>query len=207
MIRSVSVAAFASLVLAALPVVAAPPDVSHDDFKLFLEVRDVLQDERLQKMPEAKRIPAIAQKNYKMKPAALQAVLDKVEAAGGEKGVAQKTKESIEQALSATSLKGRIKEVRVDTGAPHVVTYVTWTVTDAKALDAEAALLALKAGEAGPVTSTFYLTAKDGKGADLWAAKIGHDRTSRIKEDRIADWATTRYAKLFEVEAPKAATP
>lgn len=188
--------------LLALPLaaVAAPPAVTHDEFKTFLETRDALLDERVQKLPEGKRVAAIATKNFKMKPAALEAIVAKVEAEGGEKGVGEKTKAAIEESVAGSALKGRLLEVRVDSEAPHVVTYVVWKNEDPKKLDEEVALLAARVGAGGPITSTFHLTAKNAAGQAIFLAKIGGDRTANIKEDRIAEWATTRYARLFEVE-------
>lgn len=195
----------ASLLLLA-PVVAQAASVSREDFKTFLETRDALQDERVQKMPEGQRLPAIATKNFKMKTGALQAILDRVESEGGEKGVAEKSKAAVEQALAGTALGSRIKEIRVDTSNPHVITYVTWVAEPSK-LEEEAALIALKAGAADKVTSTFFLWAVDSAGKGMWQALITADRTERIREDRIADWAKTRYVRLFEVEEAKAAAP
>lgn len=189
------------LVVASATLLAAIPAgaVSREDFKTYLETREALKDERVMKMPEAQRIPKIASVNFKMKGPQLQAILDQVEAEGGEQGVAQKSQTAVSTALSATDIKARIKEVKVDTGSPHVVTYIKW-VTDEANVENEAALLALKAGAADKVTSTFFLWAVDASGKDLWRAKIGADRTDRIKEDRIADWAKTRYIRLFEID-------
>ena len=80
-----------------------------------------------------------------------------------------------------------------------MVTYTKWVGKPAE-IEAEAALIALKAGNADKVASTFFLWAVDDAGKDLWRAKIGADRTMRIKEDRIDDWAKTRYVRLFEVD-------
>lgn len=191
------------LVVAAAAILVAGPawalNIDRDDFKTYLETRDALKDERVLKMPEAQRIPKIAAVNFKMKGAQLQAILDKVEAEGGEQGVAEKSKSALQAALAATDLKARIKEVTVDTSSPHVVTYIKW-VADPANVETEAALLALKAGAADKITSTFFLWAVDEKGQDVWRAKIGADRTVRIKEDRIADWAKTRYVRLFEID-------
>ncbi|AKU91076.1 hypothetical protein [Vulgatibacter incomptus] len=189
----------ALLLAVAAPRFASAAPVSRDDLKVYLETREALQDERVLKMPEAKRIPEIAKRNFKMKPETLQAIMDKVEAEGGESAIADKARKSIEEALASTDLKGRIQEVRIDASSPHVVSYIKWTCTPDK-VDQEAALVALKAGGATEIPSTFYLWAVDAKGADLWRAKIGADRTRNIREDRIADWAATRYVKLFEVE-------
>lgn len=195
----------APLLAAASPAGATATAVTHDEFKTYLETRDALQDERVQKMPEKQRIPAIAARNFKMKADDLQAIVDKVEGEGGEKGVADRAKQAVEAALAGTALAARIQEVKVDTSLPHVVTYITWKLEDPAVRDGEAALIALKAGEAAPITSTFRLIGKGPDGADVFRAKIGQERTSRIKEDRIADWASTRYLKLFEVEEIPAA--
>lgn len=196
--RILSITLGAALFMASIPGVALA-EVSRDDFKTFLETRDALQDSRVKGMPEAKRIPEIAKRNFKLKGEALQAILDKVEAEGGEKGVSDRAKQAIEAALAGTDLKARIQEVRVDTSSPHVVSYIKWAATPDK-LDQEAALIALKAGTATDVPSTFYLWAVDEKGGDLFRAKIGAERTHNIKEDRIADWAATRYVRLFEID-------
>lgn len=214
--RTVSGPLLAVLIAPLLAVAAsadAAPSVTHDEFKTYLETRDALEDERVRKMPEKQRIPAIAARNFKMKPADLQAILDKVEAAGGEKGVAAEAKKAVEAALAGSVLASRVKEVKLDTSVPHVVTYVVWTVEDPSRLDIEAAIIALKAGSEAPITSTFRLIGKNAAGADIYRANISPDRTKRIKEDRIDDWASTRYRNLFEVEtietiqAPPAPAP
>ena len=190
----------APLLAAFAPASAAASSVTHDEFKTYLATRDALEDERVQKMPEKQRIPAIASRNFKMKPADLQAILDKVEAAGGEKGIADEARKSVEAALAGTPVASRVKEIKVDTSAPHVVTYVVWTIDDPTRTDVDAATIAVKAGSAAPITSTFRLIGRDPAGADIYRANISPDRTKRIKEDRIDDWASTRYRNLFEVE-------
>lgn len=196
--RILSITLGAALLVASIPSLAFG-EVSRNDFKTFLETRDAMQDSRVQSMPEARRLPEIAKRNFKMKAEALQTILDRVEAEGGEKGVADNAKQAIEKALAGTDLKDRIREVRVDTSSPHVVTYIKWAGTPDK-LDQEAALVALKAGGASDVPSTFYLWAVDDKGADLFRGKIGAERTHNIREDRIQDWAATRYVRLFEID-------
>ena len=195
--RMIRMGALAAALLTAAP--AWAQGIDRDDFKTYLETRDALQDEKVLAMPEANRIPAIARVNFKMAGSKLQAILDRVEAEGGEKAIAERTKQAVEKALAETGLKERIKEIRVDTSSPHVVTYITW-IAEPKSIEAEAALLAVKAGTVDKVASTFFLWAVDEGGGDLWRAKIGADRTSRIKEDRIGDWAKTRYVRLFEID-------
>lgn len=195
--RRIRLVVAAAAILGAAPAWAA--GVDREEFKIYLETRDALKDERVLAMPEAQRIPKIATVNFKMKGPQLQAILDKVEAAGGEQGIAEATRAALEKAFVGTALEGRVKEIRVDTSAPHVVTYLKWVGTPAS-IESEAALIAVKAGQADKVASTFFLWAVDEKGKDLWRAKIGADRTSRIREDRIDDWAKTRYVRLFEVD-------
>ena len=193
--------------LVAASTAAAATSVTHDEFKTYLETRDALEDERVKKMPEKQRIPAIASRNFKMKASALQEILDKVEAAGGEQAIADEAKKAVAEALAATPLASRVTEVKVDTSAPHVVTYIYWTVADETRTDADAALIALKAGGVAPITSTFRLIGRNAAGADIYRANIAADRTKRIREERIDDWASTRYRGLFEVEAITAPIP
>lgn len=189
----------AAIFVCVSPTYASAASISRDDFKIYLETRDALSDERVQAMPEARRLREIAKRNFKLSEPALQAILDRVEAEGGEKGVAEEAKKAIEEALAATALKDRILEVRVDTASPHVVAYIKWTGAPDKVLE-EAVLVALKAGSASQVPSTLQVWSVDESGKDLWLAKIGADRTRNIREDRIEDWAETRYVRLFEVE-------
>lgn len=182
------------------PVIAgADGSVSKDDFKKYAETQQALQDPRVQKMPEARRVPEIARVNFKMNGAALQAILEKVEAAGGAEGLSKKGEDSVKKAIDALELKDRLKEIKVDTGSPHVITYVKWTA-DAKTLAEEAVLLAIRTADASPIASTVYLWAVDENGQDLWRAKFATDRVRHIQEKRIADWARTRYMRLFEVD-------
>lgn len=195
-----------SMVLAVLLVsgfAAAETSISRDDFKMYMETQSALEDPRVQRMPEARRIPEIARVNFKMRGPALQAVLDKVEAAGGPEALAKTSEEAIQKAFESLEFKARLQEVRVDTGSAHVVTYVRWQTEDRDAIAAEAVWLALRAATASPITSTVHLSAVDAEGENVWIAKIGADRTRHVREDRIGDWAKTRYLRLFEVDLDK----
>jgi len=181
-----------------LPAIAgAEPSVSRDDFKKYMETQLALQDPRVLKMPEHIRIDRIAAVNFKMKGAQLQAVLDRVEAAGGPEGLARSNEKAIREALETLPFGKAVRELRVDTSSGHVVTYVKWELGDD--LPVEAVWLATKVAGASPITSTIHLTAlKDGE--ELWIAKLAADRTKHVREDRIGDWAKTRYIRLFEVD-------
>lgn len=186
-----------SLALALPALGAAEPTVSRDDFKKYMETQLALQDPRVLKMPEGIRLQRIAAVNFSMKGPQLQAVLDRVEAAGGPEGLAKRDTEAVRAALEKLPFGDRVKEVRVDTGSGHVVTYVQWESTPE--FHEEAVWLALKAATASPITSTIHLTALS-EGEAIWRAKLASDRTKHVREDRIGDWAKTRYLRLFEVD-------
>lgn len=176
---------------------AAEPSVSRDDFKKYMETQLALQDPRVLKMPEHIRIQRIAEVNFKMKGPQLQAILDRVEAAGGPAALSKANEEAIRKALATLPFGESVREVRVDTGSGHVVTYVKWET--AEDLHTEAVWLAMKVAGASPLTSTVHLTALS-EGEELWIAKFATDRTKHVREDRIGDWAKTRYLRLFEVD-------
>lgn len=186
-----------SIALLVPALAVAEPSVSRDDFKKYMETQLALQDPRVLKMPENIRIKRIAEVNFKMKGPQLQAILDRVEAAGGPAALAKKNEEAIRKAIGSLPFGEGVKEVRVDTGSGHVVTYVKWET--AEDLHAEAVWLALKVAGASPLTSTVHLTALS-DGEELWIAKLASDRTKHVREDRIGDWAKTRYLRLFEVD-------
>jgi len=177
---------------------AAEPTVSRDDFKKYMETQLALKDPRVLKMPENIRIQRIAEVNFKMKGAQLREVLDRVEAAGGPEGLAKKEEAAVRAALEGLPFADRVREVRVDTTSGHVVTYLKWELP--ADFHHEAVWLALKTAGASELTSTIHLTGLREDGETLWIAKIASDRTRHIREDRIGDWAKTRYLRLFEVD-------
>lgn len=197
---TMTVALLAGLSLAVSAHASLPQEVSREDLKIYIETQDALSDPRVQQMPEARRIPEIARRNFKLSGPALQTILDRVEGAGGKERIAERSEKAITAALNESPLKGRIQEVRVDTSSSHVVTYVKLVAEKGK-VDEDVVLAAFKAGNAKPdITSTFYLWAVDEEGKDLFRGKIGAERTARIQERRIADWARSRYLRLFEID-------
>ncbi len=193
-----SLIVLAGLFIPALAV--ADASVSRDDFKKYMETQLALKDPRVLKMPENIRIQRIASVNFKMSGPQLQAILDRVEAAGGPEGLAKSNEAAVRAALGALPFGDRVKDVRVDTESGHVVTYVRWE-TEPEFYD-EAVWLALKVAEASGITSTVHLTAIS-EGEEIWRAKLASDRTKHVREDRISDWAKTRYLRLFEVDFDK----
>jgi hypothetical protein len=185
----------AALALGARPSAAAPPDLTAEEFKLYSEYQAALTDERVQKMPEAKRLGAIA-KNFKVSEKALSAAIARGEKAGA--GVAKACEAEARAMLEAGALKGLVREVNVDAAAAHVVTYVSWTNMDGNKLEEEASAAALAAATGAPITSTVAVWAVDTAGKKVFEAKISASAASRFKLDRIPMFATKLYIKSFE---------
>ena len=174
---------------------AAPPPLTADEFKLYREYQDALGDERVQKLPEGKRLGAIA-KNFKVPEAKLAQAVKKGEEAGDK--LAALCEGEAKALLDATALKGRVREVTTDTSHAHVVTYVSWTNEDEAKLDEEAALAALSAAKGAPLSSTVAVWALDVTGRKVFEAKISAAAASAFKLERIPLFAAARYIKQFE---------
>lgn len=185
----------AVLALAAAPAKASPPELNAEEFKLFKDYQAALTDDRVQKMPEKKRLPAIA-KNFKVSEKVLGAAIARGEKAGA--NVARECEAEAKRLIEAGPLKGRVKELKVDDTAPHVVTYVSWTNQDGNKLEEEAASAALAAAKGAPITSTVAVWAEDPSGRKVFEAKISGEAASRFNQERIPMFAVARYIKQFE---------
>lgn len=175
---------------------AAPPTLSADEFKLWKDYTLALQDERVQKMPENKRLGAIA-KNFRVKEADLRQAVEKGEKEGPDAAVTSKA--SIEEFVAQSELKGRLDELRVDDSEGHVVTYLAWKNLDGQKLEEEAALAAHLAAKGAPISSTIAVWAIDAaSGRKVFEAKISAQAASKFQEKRIAMFAQARYIRQFE---------
>lgn len=174
---------------------AAAPEVTPDEFKLFRDYEAALTDERVQKIPEAKRLAAIA-KNFKVKDAVLKAAVDKVQPVSNTLG--PRCEAETRKLLEAGTLKGRVREVNADTASGHAVIYVSWTNVDGAKLEEEAATAALAAAKGSSIASTVAVWALDGAGTKVFEAKISASAASRFNEKRIPDFAAARYINQFE---------
>ncbi|HCF60786.1 MAG TPA: hypothetical protein DFS52_22645 [Myxococcales bacterium] len=170
-----------------------------EQFKLWRDYQDALQDERVQKMPEGKRFGAIA-RNFKVSEKDLRVAVDKGDKHG--ESVGKLAEEAIRAALADTELGPRLKTVRVDTSAAHVVTYLVWKAAkpDAFSIDKEVCTAAARARQASPITSTFKFEVRDHISGSLkvFEGLISGSAAGRIRESSIVDFASTRYLKLFE---------
>lgn len=175
---------------------AEPPRLSAEEFKLWKDYTLALEDERVQKMPENKRMGAIA-KNFRVKEADLRKAVEKGETEGPQ--AAERSKATVETLVGASDLKGRLGELRVDTSEGHVVTYLSWTNLDGQKLEEEAALAAHLAAKGAPISSTIALWATDAaSGRKVFEAKISAQAASKFQENRIAMFAQARYIRQFE---------
>jgi hypothetical protein len=198
MLRAALLASLLCLLAAPRAALAAEAlTITRAQYQLFKDYQDALQDERVQKLKEKDRLPAIA-RNFKIKEKDLREALE----AGEQQGPQVESSENaaLASAYQGTALQGRTGELRVDASKGHVVTYVQWFNADPALLDQEACLAAVRAVGAAPLTGTVFLYAHNAgkKDQKVYSSLISAENASRIKEDQIHDFAQTRYLRLFE---------
>lgn len=193
------------LALSLLPAVPALADegaqteglgLTLEEFRMFRQYKNALEDERVQAMKPEKRLPAIA-KNAGYKQKALEAAIEKGEAAGDLKA---KCESRIKSALEAGSLAGRVGRIIVDAEDPEAIAYVQWKNLEQNQLEEEAAFSAYHASAACPIVSTIQVWAVNlgDEKQRVFEARIDPDRAQRFQPDRIKDFADTRYMRSFE---------
>ena len=186
--------------LSLLPVARAEPvAMTEAEFKMFHDYLDAMKDPRVEKMKASKRLPAIAH-NFGVPLPKLKAAIHKGEELGGVTAIVKSCQEGVAQSVQGTPLEGRLGDVRVDANDSHVVTYVSWKAEKPEALEQEAALLAVLVKRAAPISADIRLWATDPASAEhkMFDAMITGEAAGHIQEARIADFAATRYIKLFE---------
>jgi len=174
---------------------AAPVEMSSDQYKLYHDYKNALEDPKVKKMPESKRMSAIA-RNFHTSEKKLKEAVSLGDSIGD--GIEKKCEKEVRTELAASALKGRIGEVKVDATDAHVVTYVEWRNDDGNKLEEEASMAAMLASRAAPITSTVAVWAKDAAGRKVFEAKINADAASRFSQDHIAMFAKARYIRVFE---------
>lgn len=175
---------------------ATPPAVSAGEFKLYKDYLGALTDERVQKMAEAKRLPAIA-RNFKVAETALRTAVERAEKAGPDVG--RQCEAEVRSVADEGPLKGRLTSVQVDDSEAHVVTYVSWKNEDGDLLEEEASWAAIAVSKGAPITSTIALWAVDAStGQKVFEAKISAEAAARFSPARIPMFAQTRYIRIFE---------
>lgn len=167
-----------------------------EEFGLWRDYRSALDDPRVKKMPEKQRLPAIA-RNFRVSEKVLAKAVEKGEQHGETIG---KQAEELTRAALADAELGRLKEVRVDTSASQVVVYVQWIAAAPEAVDREASLVAARVHKANPLARILKVEIYDPQleTRQLFEGLIDREKAGRIQEERIVDFASTRYARLFE---------
>lgn len=172
------------------------PALNAGEFKLYKEYQAALTDERVQKIPEKKRLSAIA-RNFGVKDKELLAAIEKGDKAGPD--LARRCETEVRALVEAGPLKGRLHDLKVDDTESHVVTYIAWKNKDGEKLEEEAATIALAASKGTPIASTIALWAVDAaSGRKVFEAKIGNEAAGRFNAERIPMFASARYIKVFE---------
>lgn len=196
--RSVSLVV-AALAVASFPLMARavePLTLSEEEFKMAQHYRLALNDDRVQAMKPEARMAAIAKDaGYKLKD--LQKAVEKAEGAGDLKA---RCESNLKELVAAGPLAGRIGRLEVDVTAAQAVTYVQWFNEEQRDLAVEASFAAARAAEACPIASTITVWAQD-KGAPklrVFQALISTPSARRINVEKVKDYASTRYLKLFE---------
>jgi hypothetical protein len=187
----------ALIVLLAAPSFAAEPiGTSEDEFKMYLHYKLAMADARVQAMKPEARLPAIAKDaSYKLKD--LQAAITRVEAAGDLKA---KCEANLKEVFATGELAGRMGKLEVDTSGDHAIAIVQWFNEEQNNLGIEASYAARLAADACPVASTVTVWAQN-KAAPkqrVFQALVSQSSAKRISLDKVKDFGSTRYMKLFE---------
>ncbi len=185
-----------ALLLAGLPALAGPVDLSLDEFKMYQHYKNALEDPRVQKMKPESRLGAIA-KDAGYKPKLLEKAIARGEAAGNIKASCES---NIAEALPKAELAGRSPKVEVDVSDPHAVAYVQWQNENPAQLAQEASYAAATVANGCPILSTIQVWAQDKANPNqrVFQGLISGSAAARIKPDRVKDFADTRYLRLFE---------
>jgi hypothetical protein len=181
------------------PTVPGAPGVepSAEEWKIYREYLDALEDEQVVKLKPEKRFDAIAKNfaRYGTSRKELEAAVKKGDAAGRDLPARQQA--HLKELLEGSDLKGRLRALSVDDSQAHTVTYVTWRNDAEKMLEQEASLIAATVVEGAPLTLTISMAAEDAGGKRVFEAKIDADKARTIKKPRIAVF-WTKYIALFD---------
>lgn len=170
--------------------------LSIDEFKMYQQYKNAMADERVLKMKPEARLPAIAKDaGFKLKE--LKQVVEKGEAAGDLKALCEA---SVTEELAKTELNGRFKKVEVDASQPHAVAYVMWLNEEPTLLDIEASYAAVAAQKGCPIVSTVQVWSQTGMDPKtrVFEALISGAAAANIRPEKVKDFASTRYIRLFE---------
>jgi len=174
---------------------AEPVPMTAREYQLYRDYLGALDDERVKKMPEGKRLAAIA-RNFKVPEKDLASAVGKGDKVG--RDAARRSETEIRSLVDGSGLAGRVHDLRVDDSAGHVVTYVGWKNVDPAKLEQEASLAALLAARGAPISHTIAVWAVDAAGRKVFEGKISAEAAGRFNAERMEMFASTRYIRIFE---------
>ena len=183
----------------------AAVDLDEEQFRLYCGYLIELEKPDIKKLKGKQRDQKIASRAKVKLPALLTAV-EKGTAAGATcDEIAKKVEVDAKAAINA-ALGKRVVVFNFDASTPeHVVAQVTWLGLDKKKVVEEAALLAQALAAEAKITKTIAIRAVDPQATDTladtamwWEGKITRPNATRIDKAKIADYALTRYARLFD---------
>ena len=175
-----------------------------EEFGLWRDYQSALGDPKVEKLAEKDRLPAIA-RNF-LATGTCSGACEKKLREANEKGkqfgesIGKQVEQMARDSLKGTEVGARLKELKIDDSASHVVAYVTFTAVSAETIDREVCLVASKVLKSNALVSTLKVDAVD-PGDDkkkLFEAIISRKNAQKIDEEKIVDFATTRYLRLFE---------
>jgi hypothetical protein len=184
------------LILASSTVSAEPFALTADEFKMYRQYTNAMEDPRVQAMKPDARMPAIAKDaGFKLKE--LKAAIAKGESAGDLKSQCDS---ALKEGLSKSSLGNRVGKVDADLSQPHAIAYVSWLNENPAWLEEEAAELAALSAKACPIVSSIQVWANDKQAPQsrVFQGLVSRTAADNIKVERAKDFADTRYIRLFE---------
>lgn len=180
--------------LGASAAMADPGAMTPDDYKLYREYVNALEDPRVQRMKPRVRDKKIA-RNFRVSLKKLKQVARKGAQVGA--GLVKENEEAAKAAIEKSKVAKQVDHLELVDHSGVVIAYVSWKGTRRENLAKEAAYVAKAISEASPLTNTLAMWSCMGR-KKVFTAKIRASSGRNIKEDRIEDFAETRYLRYFE---------
>ncbi len=195
----------APIVLAVATHFSGAVDMTEDEYRLYCGYLDAIEKPEIARYHGKTRDKKVAHLAH-VRPKVLMSAVDK----GGKYGATcdeiGKKAEADARAVLDGAFPGRISVFKLDYSDPsHVVALVTWLGLDRKKVVEEASTIVASVVEGAKITKTIAVRAVDPAAPDKtadsamwWEAKITHTQATRIDKSKVADYATTRYLRLFD---------
>ncbi len=186
---------FSLTLFAAGSAFAAPVEMTAEEYTQYRTYMNLRDAPKLAKLSDKQKRAKIAA-SINITPGALDAAIAKGEVKAA--GIEERTVAGVKEELEKTPLKGRIKEVTINTETEQAVLFVKWQAANALDFDKEACHVAAAVKAGGHIVSLVVLWAVNGNDATVFSAKVGRSAFMRINPASINSFASTRYIKMFE---------